>query len=326
VARLAVARGEHIERIYRESHALWGGGLSFRDYLAFWRELASTPWAREHVVYQVWLGPREELLSSFKLYRPRVRILGRPARACVIGAVFTPRAHRGRGHATAMIRAALAQAAERGDPIAMLFSDIGTRLYSALGFVPLPAEETWGRLGRHGAPGPAGWRVRDVERRDMETVRRMHDAWCADRPLVFLRETGHWDFVQARTQGFFARLGDGRLIPAFRIVEQHGRPRGYLVTVEGRGELSLREVGAEGGDPELMAQIARTALHLARARGLRRVYGWLPPNVADRLADWRLQRRPRQRAIPMALEFEPVRGAPWLRSADAAFIPYQDQF
>ncbi len=53
--RLSDARSEHIDAVFRESYALWGAGLGYDDYRAFWNELSLTRWARSHLRYYVWL-------------------------------------------------------------------------------------------------------------------------------------------------------------------------------------------------------------------------------------------------------------------------------
>ena len=151
--RLAVADTDQINAIYRESFPLWGAGLSFENYLAFWEDLAATAWAKSALRYLVWTDLGEVVLSSLKLYRPRLRLLGETGTACGIGAVFTPHAHRREGHATAMLAALVAEARERGDIAALLFSDVGTAIYEALGFRALPSEEAWGKLPRR-PPSP----------------------------------------------------------------------------------------------------------------------------------------------------------------------------
>ena len=40
MTRLVVADSSHVERIYRESHVLWGAGLTRRDYLELWNASA----------------------------------------------------------------------------------------------------------------------------------------------------------------------------------------------------------------------------------------------------------------------------------------------
>ena len=41
-ATLSVASPSEIEAIYRESHALWGAGLSYSDYVEFWADVRET--------------------------------------------------------------------------------------------------------------------------------------------------------------------------------------------------------------------------------------------------------------------------------------------
>ena len=324
--RLAIARKDQIDGICRESHALWGGGLSLEAYQSFWNELNATPWATKYLTYYAWLDDGDRVLSSFKLYRPRVWMLDRTSRACVLGAVFTPQAHRRQRHALDMMRAVLEKARQSGDDPALLFSDIGTRYYAGLGFRALPAEETWGRMGRTAPASPAGWELRAVRPGDLDDVVRAHDSWCRRRSLAVLRDLEHWQFLTTRAAGFFARLREPGLGQQFRVALYRGRFAGYLITVEGQGEWSIREVGAEKGDPEIMAMILRAGVALAHRAGFRRIYGWLPREVTERLAEWRLKRGARGRAIPMVL---PLNGNPDLSALDrpdAAFLPYQDQF
>ena len=73
--RLVEAEDRHIERIYRESHALWGVGLSRRDYRELWDEIRATPWGREHARFYAWLDDDGTLLSSLKAYRPMLQLL-----------------------------------------------------------------------------------------------------------------------------------------------------------------------------------------------------------------------------------------------------------
>jgi GNAT superfamily N-acetyltransferase len=323
---LAVARSDQVESIYRESHALWGGGLSFPDYVAFWNELSATAWAVRNLTHYVWLDERERVLSSAKVYRPRARLLGRERRACIIGAVFTPVAHRGQGHASALMQAVLDRARDDGDGPAILFSDIGTSYYASLGFRELPAEETWGRVPRVREQDLDGWSMREIRARDFERVREFHDGWCRSRPLAILRDEDHWDFLMVRVNRFFDRLRDTRLVPRYRVALHHGEVLGYLFSVEGQGEWSLRELGARDGDPELMAQVLRSALPEARAAGLRRFYGWLERDVTERLPEWKVRRRSRRRAIPMLRPLDDDTDVGKLGAPDAAFLPYQDQF
>jgi GNAT superfamily N-acetyltransferase len=324
--RLVNANRDQVEAIYGESHAMWGGGLSLEQYLDLWREISNLPWSRRHASFRVWLDEQGQILSSLKLYRPLMQLSGRAARATVLGAIFTPRACRGRRHASNMLQAVIQESRVRGEPVALLFSDIGTSFYEGLGFRPLPAEEQWGRLPRVARGIPESWELRPCSSEDLPAIRRAHSEFTAGRPLAFLRDEQHWHFLEGRSAGYFSRLRDPAVEQCCRIAVDKGRFAGYLITVEGRGEWNVREIGAAGGDARGMAAILRLGAREARRAGARRFYGWLPPAVVDLLDDWPLKSRLRRKARPMILYLDETVDRGCLETVRAAYLPYQDQF
>ena len=44
--RFVTPTAEQIRSVLRESHALWGAGLSVADYLGMWEEMADSRWGR----------------------------------------------------------------------------------------------------------------------------------------------------------------------------------------------------------------------------------------------------------------------------------------
>ena len=184
---LTAASGDQVDAVYRESHVLWSSGLDYEGYRGLWRDLTRTPWARRYAGFHAWVGDDGRLLSSVKLYRPQLRVCGRTARVTVIGALFTPSRLRGRGHASAMVEAELARARERGDRLALLFSDIGTEFYERFDFRRLPAVEQWGTLPA-GSPPLRDWSLRPMTEGDLPAVAAAHDAFCRTRPLAVIRE------------------------------------------------------------------------------------------------------------------------------------------
>jgi ribosomal protein S18 acetylase RimI-like enzyme len=324
--RLARANDGQVAAIYRESHALWGTGLTLQAYRGLWDEISRLPWAVRHAEFLVWQGPAGEVLSSLKLYRPLVRVEGRVSRASVLGAVFTPRARRGRGHASRMLRAVLERIGRRSRAAVLLFSDIGTAFYARFGFHPLPAMEHWGPIPDVAGPQPDGWKFRDASGADLGRIREAHHASCLRRPLAVIRDEEHWEFLRARTRCFFARIDDPELRPRFLVASRRGRFAGYLVTVEGRGECSLREIGARAGDPGILAQVFRAAACEARGRGLRRFCAWLPPELALGLRDWPVSSQPRRRALPMVHVPDSSFDLKAIVDPRRSFLPYQDQF
>jgi predicted N-acetyltransferase YhbS len=323
---LAKANQDQVEAIYRESYAIWGGGLSHRQYLSLWQEISKLPWSRQHLRFLVWVDDEGELLSSLKLYHPLIQLANRKARGSVLGAIFTPKAHRGKGCATAMLRAVIRECRLRGEPAALLFSDIGAAFYERLGFRPLAAEEQWGRIPRSARRIPDGWELRPCSGNDLPAMHRAHADFTSGRPLALIRDDEHWQLLEARSAGFFARLGDARIKQRCQIALDNGRFAGYLITVEGRGEWNVREIGAPGGDARRMAIIIRLGAYEARRMGASRFYGWLPPDVVDLLDDWPLKSRLRSKARPMILFLDETVDPGLLATMRSAYLPYQDQF
>jgi predicted N-acetyltransferase YhbS len=305
---------------------MWGAGLDLADYLGLWRELSELPWSRRHVRFLVWLGDDGSVLSSMKLYRPLVRAGGRTARAAVLGAIFTPAALRGRGHASEMVRAVIEQCRESGEPLVLLFSDIGTAFYRSFGFLPLPAEEQWGTLPRSAREHFEGWSLRPIVQDDLASIYRAHDSFVDILTLAMVRDEGHWQFLRERSRRYFERLGDSKITQSFSVAMQHERFAGYLMTVAGHGEWNVREVGAVNGDPEKMAVIIRLGASEARRSGLRRFYGWFPREVVELMEDWRINSRARHRSVPMVLPLDESLETSLLDGPRAPFIPYHDQF
>jgi predicted N-acetyltransferase YhbS len=322
---LRAASPDEIEAVYRESHALWGAGLSFSDYVQFWADVRETDWARDHYRHLVWVDGRGGVLSSLKLYRPQVRLGIRRVWAAGIGAVFTPVRHRRKGHAAAMLRALLDEARGRGDAFAILFTDIGTEYYARLGFRELDATESWGRLPAR-LKSPAGLTLRPMTAHDLHDVRLAHDAWCGPRPFAFLRDQEQWGYLLVRAASFYRRYDGSDLAHRYRLALRDGRFCGYLVAVEGVGQWVVREAGAVDGDVDLMADILRAGGVEARAAGLQQVYGWLAPGLAPRLPEWRLRTEPRKQAIPMVAALDDALAWPHTGAGDEVFLPFLDQF
>jgi predicted N-acetyltransferase YhbS len=319
---LEVATDEQIAAVHRESHALWGAGLDRRAYDGMWSELRATPWGARHLSHRVLLDDDGAILSSAKVYRPLVRVGGVAGRCSAVGALFTPRRRRGRGHGRTLLAALVDEARARGEDVVLLFSDIGTPYYAAMGFRAVPAEEASGSLRHAPRRRSAGIELRPMTRDDLDDVVECHRAACAGRPVAIVRDREHWDFLMARAEIFFARLDGSDLSRRYRVAARDGRVAGYLVSAEGEGEWNLREAAAADGDAETLRAILDLGAADARERGMVGVYGWLPRETADLVPEWRLRFEPRRRAIPMVL---PLGNAATLDDA-SFFFPYLDQF
>jgi hypothetical protein len=325
VPRLIVPSSEQVRSILRESHTLWGAGLTLDAYVAMWEELAESAWGREWYGWRAWVAEDGRVLLSLKLYRPNLRLGDVTARARAIGAVFTPREHRRHGYAAALIREALAEPPNASRDPGFLFTDIGVDYYTAFGFAALPCEDVLGTLAAT-PRSTHGLTLRAMTVHDLDEVGRAHDRSCAGRPIAILRDRAHWEFLLLRAASFFRRIDGSGLERRFMIAETSQGPVGYLVGVLGPGEWNVREAAAFDDDPRTLARILAAGGEDAFAAGARTVWGWIPRSWWPLVPAWRLRLQPRLRAIPM---IRPPRGCELpaaLDTAEGAYISYLDQF
>ena len=145
--------GDERADYFRGIQPIWGGGLDEGRFQLFQRRLADSPEAHDRYRLLGWFE-RGQLVSAMKAYRLSGGYAGRPLALLGIGAVFTPLERRRRGHAAAMLRAAMADAAARGMQAAVLFSDIEVRYYERLGFRAVESRES--TVDVSALPRPAG--------------------------------------------------------------------------------------------------------------------------------------------------------------------------
>jgi hypothetical protein len=145
--------GDERAAYFRGIHPIWGGGLDDAKFQYFQRRLADSPDASGRYRLLGWFdGAR--LLSAMKAYDLRGASAGRPLKLFGIGAVFTPPELRRRGHAAAMLRAAMSEYRKAGAQAAVLFSDIDIDYYERLGFRVVESRECGVEAGA--LPKPAG--------------------------------------------------------------------------------------------------------------------------------------------------------------------------
>ncbi|MGZ6143124.1 MAG: GNAT family N-acetyltransferase [Myxococcales bacterium] len=138
---------------FRGIQPIWGGGLDEGRFQLFQRRLADAPEAGDRYRLLGWFdGPR--LISAMKAYDLRGTCAGRSLGLLGIGAVFTPPELRRKGHAAAMLRAAMDEYRRHGAHGAVLFSDIEAQYYERLGFRGVESRECSVEAGA--LPRPAG--------------------------------------------------------------------------------------------------------------------------------------------------------------------------
>jgi len=291
-----------IEAVLRRSHEVWGEGLSPDDYVRFNLEQQGTAWARERYRFLI----AEEggaVVSALKLYSFPGEIDGRPVRLAGIGAVFTPQEHRGRGHARALVEAAVDRARVLGHDAAILMSEIGAAYYERLGFrslparaagclpflpVPWPGEPSW--LAGGGEPGAHVAGLRPFLPEDLDALVAIHDEATRGQRFRLLRDRPAWEQALFKADLWRRLKGDGG--DRISVVERHGAVAAYVALREVRGALQWREHGARPGCEEVLADLFWCALSHARRRGVNRMDAWELPAVVTTRRLYPVAQRP----------------------------------
>jgi GNAT superfamily N-acetyltransferase len=286
VSRLAPASPSAARARDALTFTAWGGGLSLEAYLHREEALRAHPWVA--AVGRRWSWEADDgVLASCETYQVRSAVGARPGHALIVASVFTAPARRGRGHASAMLRALGDEAAREGAQALVLYSEVGTPLYERLGYVPvpsvdwlLPARALAGpRLPPLADPGPGP----------------------APRPggLQLAREPGQvaWQLERERLQ---ARLL-GRALPATTGARLPGASIAWAPAYRA-GELHVLWLDATG--PGEVARLLEAAQGAAFEAGLATVRHWAA--VGSRAPGLEgLRQVPRDGEVPMFRALQP---------------------
>lgn len=228
------------EQVLDLTYPLWGEGLTRQAYGTWNRGQMSTPWGRTHLE-RVALVDAGQVLSSAKRYHFDAVVSGVRERVVGVGAVFTPPASRGQGHARVLIEEMLSQAARAGAGWALLFSEIGDAYYKAMGFVPLPRSMVT-LMVREKAGAPATF-VRGGETADLPFIAELSAVYAQDAGVSLDRTADLIGFGIARRR-LLAGLGPAGLRHLeFFVAEEGGRPAAYVVISRGPSGAVLEECG-----------------------------------------------------------------------------------
>src|SRR5437763_2652504 len=166
---LVPAEGPILAAILSSTYDIWNEGLDRFAYARYYAAQLSTAWGKQRL--RRWaLVDGSTVLASAKDYRFDARLDGRAIRVLGVGAVFTQPAHRGRGHARALVEHIVERAVAGGVDAALLFSEINPDYYARLRFSPLETADVELLViedVRRGAPATL---VRAGEDRDLEAI------------------------------------------------------------------------------------------------------------------------------------------------------------
>lgn len=307
--RLNDAGREEMEQVLKESHAVWGEGMSLDAYLALNLALKDSAWGRQHYRFLLGQDDRGEVQSSMKLYSLRGRLDGRPVRIAGVGAVFTPADRRGRGHAAELLHQALATARSEGHAVALLVSEIGEAFYARQGFRCLPSTETacrsllpvqwpkepaWLKSGETSAELEG---LRAFRPGDLDALIRIHDFTTDGGRFAIQRDRPAWRqiLLKMELRHRLRREAEDRLF----VIDRGSGVEAYAILRATSGTLRWREHGARRGSEERLVDLFWSAIAWARREGMERLEGWFLPAAVTDTSIYPVARRRRAEPVVM---------------------------
>jgi len=275
MADLAVVEGPYLQQVLDHSYPVWHDGLTRAGYGRYYAAQVATPWGQGHL-QRLALVEKGEVLASAKLYAFDAMLDGHPLRIAGIGALFTAPAHRGRGHARALVEQLLEQAAGDGVDLALLFSIIGAEYYSRMGFEVVATTDLSLRViedTRRGAPMTL---VRAGEERDLADVAALGRV-RAERYRVHLdrdRDFLRYAIVKKRLLAGLGPSGHREL--QFFIAEEGASAVAYVVVTVRGGAWVLEECGDRDPDGARVGAILQVLIARDPSAARPAISAWLP--------------------------------------------------
>ena len=274
--------GDLLERILDDTFPVWGEGLDRAAYGRYNRAQLAAPWGSTHI-RRVAIVENGRLLATAKRYDLTGRIDGRPVRILGLGAVFTPVAERGHGHAGTLLRRLLDEAAAEGFGLALLFSEIDPRYYEHLGFRQLPVNQVAlaVRPGKHlGTPMIP---LRSGDFGDLASLVEINAAQSDGHRFALVRDADYIRQAITKKRLLAACGRPGHRTVEFLVVEEGGRAAAYAVLLVVGEFAMITECGDRDPSRSRVGALLQAVLARDPSRRLRLRAWWptsfLPPQV-----------------------------------------------
>lgn len=286
--KLIAAEGPLLERIMDESHAIWSDRLSRQAYARYNAAQMRTAWGSRHLHRLALVDDAGELLSSAKRYDFHATLDGEDMPVVGIGAVFTPAAARGRGHARTIVDQILAAAAQDGARLALLFSEIDPAYYEAAGFVAIPRRELVIRAKEK--PGAPMVLVRAAEERDIPAMADIARTMAKAHRFALTTSDDFLRFSLSKKRLLAGFLPPGLLSVESFIVEEGAGAVAFAILTVTADDMILEMCGDRdpaGARLGALLQVLRARTPAEAAMGMSCFLppGWLPPQVEIESSD-----------------------------------------
>ena len=209
------------------------------------------------------------IIATLRIWDRVVRIGTTPVRMAGIGGVGTHPDHRGRGHATAMLRDAVSWMRAEGFLASLLFSILRSAFYRELGWASVPTPGFRVALSKPFDTDYSGdFQITSFdESRDLDEVIDLHRDYNSGRSGSLVRDRPYWGSAPSRVRG---------VLPTAVARDHRGTLAGYL-NCDSEGEvLRVNEVACAQGCDAVIEDFAHHVVTTSRELGSREIRGELP--------------------------------------------------
>ncbi len=297
------ATGDLLERILDDTFPIWGEGLDRAAYARYNRAQLATPWGSTRL-RRVALADNGRLLATAKRYELNGRLDRQPVRILGLGAVFTPEAERGHGHAGTLLRHLLDDAAADGFGLALLFSEIDPGYYERLGFRRVPINQVALTVRPGKRPGAPMIPIRSGDFGDLASLAEISATQEAWYRLSLTRDADYIRHAITKKRLLAACGTSGQRTVEFLVVEEGGRAAAYAVLFEVGEFAMVTECGDRDPSGGRVGALLQAVLARDPSRRLR-LRAWWPPDfrppqvdiVAHEVAPIAMMMRPLGRGV-----------------------------
>jgi hypothetical protein len=275
VPEVGSATGALLEEILDETFPVWGEGLEREAYGKYNRAQLATPWGAAHLE-RVALVDGDRLLATAKRYHLEALVDGQPVKMLGLGAVFTPAAQRGHGHAADLLRRMMASASDDGFGAALLFSEIDLRYYEHLGFRRLPISQVALSVRPLSKGGTPFIPMRSGDFGDIASIVEMNRAQAGPFRFSLSRQADYVRHAIVRKRLLAACGTPGHRTVEFFVVEEGGRAAAYVVLLEVGEFVMVTECGDRDPSGARVGAMLQAVVTRDPGRPIR-LRAWLPP-------------------------------------------------
>jgi predicted acetyltransferase len=230
--------------IAKETSLIWSCGLTRDHYLDYLAMRMNHPWSRRHCQYIV-ARMNNKIVSSAKLYSLTYSAQNRHYKIAGLGALYTPKAYRNQGYASELIKSSISQLnSEYFDGI-ILYSDIESDFYEALGFAEIGGADFCIAL----PPTDFNSEINQPKTLDanlgchhIQWLAQYYNRWLSTQSLGIERNTDYWSY-KIRNENYLAK--NSRLNwPSLKVFQANLDPnnRGYAIAEIDHPTLRVLEI------------------------------------------------------------------------------------